>query len=94
MQHMGLDIDPLSRILSRIVWRMNIEELLQIEALATTDPMTRIMGLMSLVTRSAQRDGEIRQMLSKPGVLEGLKKMVLDRKPVQEQQEMAESVQP
>jgi hypothetical protein len=73
---------------------MNIDELLQIERLATTDPMTRIMGLMSLVTRSAQRDGEIRQMLSKPGVLEGLKKMVMDRQPIQEQQEMPESVQP
>lgn len=96
MSTMKLPIDPLARVLNRVMWRLTAEELTVLEGLATTDPLSRIMTLMNVVTKTAQREQEVRQILAAPGVLVGLKAMVMERKPDVEMEPTAaaETAQP
>jgi len=93
---MTLPIDPLARVLNRVMWRLTAEELVVLEGLATTDPLTRIMAIMGIVSKSAQRDAEVRQILAAPGVVAGLKAMVMERNPVSHSEPAAavETAQP
>jgi hypothetical protein len=80
-----LPIDPLVRVVSGIVWRCSIEERREIDATFHLDPYTRVMKILGIAGRVAQRDTTAREMLSAPGVLDGLKKMVNERMVVQQE---------
>lgn len=74
-----LPIDPTTKIMNRVVWRFNFTELARLELLFRMDPLQRAMTLMGLITGVARRDEVVRKILSEPGVVDGLKKLVIDR---------------
>lgn len=75
-----LPIDPITKVMNQVVWRFDHAEMMRLESLFEMDPLQRIMTLMGLVTSVARRDKKVRDLLSAPGVVDGLKKMVSDRR--------------
>lgn len=71
--------DSVMGCVNSVVWRFSIGETTQLESIFFLTEQERMMQLMKLVTSVARRDEIVKKILSKPGVLDGLKKMVISR---------------
>jgi aromatic ring hydroxylase len=75
-----------------VVWRLTLAETERLEALFSLDPLNRLKVLMSIMTGAAKRDSEVLRLLSKPGVVNELRKMAVARQ-VDQASEVAPSGQ-
>lgn len=71
--------DSVIGCVNAVVWRFSVVEATQLESIFFLSEQERMMRLMTLVTKAARRDELVKKLLSKPGVLEGLKRMVTTR---------------
>jgi hypothetical protein len=79
MQVPTIPIDPVQHAVTLVVWRLTLAETAKLEALFSLDPFGRLKVLMSIMTGAAKRDPEVLRLLSKPGVVDELRRMAAAR---------------
>lgn len=81
-----IPINPIDHVVMQIVWRLPLSETAGLEQLSALAPKEREIKMIQVLMEAARRDKSVRDLLARPGIVDGLRQRVRDYEQQEETQ--------